>query len=92
MARMRALRMHAIVHVRYRLSTRVRSACDAMVGLLWTALHVHIGDWKPCPGRLNPGCRDLVHVDLAALSLIYTEGIEALLLTEVFLFFSVNCT
>ena len=31
-------------------------------------------------------------VDLAALPLIDTESIEALLLTEIFLFFSVNCT
>ena len=31
-------------------------------------------------------------VDLAALPLVDTESIEALLLTEVFLFFSVNCT
>ena len=31
-------------------------------------------------------------VDLAALSLVDAESIEALLLTEIFLFFSVNCT
>ena len=31
-------------------------------------------------------------IDLTALPLINAEGIETLFLTEVFLFFSVNCT